>query len=136
MKYLIPLLLALTAQGTMWVVERGYGPDPRHRLDFVPSVGENGPLVLFIHGGAWSFGDKRMAAHMAAHVSARGYDFAAINYRLAPAVTVAQQAEDVAAAIVAVEGTHAQIFRRFGEPGHRATALTDAFVQRRFGAPR
>lgn len=265
------LMLALTAPAAAQTVERAYGRDARQRLDFTPAAAPGAPLVLFIHGGAWSFGDKRAAAHMAAHFHEAGYAFASVNYRLVPDSSVERQGEDVAAAlasllgdqglavdrdrivlighsagahlaalvgtdprylaahriavgaiagivlldgagydvprqmgaagpflrrmyvnafgtdeavqrrlsplthaaapnaaeflilhvagrpdsrgqsealaaalnaartpatVAAVDGTHAQIFRRFGEPGHRATALTDAFVQRRFGAPR
>ena len=36
------------------------------------------------------------------------------------------------AEVVSVEGSHADIFRRFGEPGHRATELTDAFAEALF----
>lgn len=96
------LLLVLAVPATAQTSERVYGPDPRQRLDFTPAEARGAPLVLFIHGGAWSFGDKRMAAHMARHYRARGCAFAAINYRLVPNATVGQQAEDVAAALASL----------------------------------
>lgn len=99
---LFALLLLLAAPAFAETSERAYGPDPRQRLDFTPAEARGAALVLFIHGGAWSFGDKRMAAHMARHYHARGSAFAAINYRLVPDVTVAQQAEDVAAALASL----------------------------------
>lgn len=99
---LFALLLLLAAPAFAQTSERVYGPDPRQRLDFTPAVARGAPLVLFIHGGAWSFGDKRMAAHMARHYHARGCAFAAINYRLVPNATVEQQAEDVAAALASL----------------------------------
>src|SRR6185295_12265543 len=81
-------------------VEIAYGGDARQRLDFTPAAGQSGaPLVLFIHGGAWSLGDKAMAGHMAAHFHERGYAFASVDYRLVPDADPHQQAEDVAAAI-------------------------------------
>ena len=80
-------------------VEITYGGDARQRLDFTPAPGPRAPLVLFIHGGAWSAGDKTMAGHMAAHFHARGYAFASVNYRLVPDADPRQQAGDVAAAI-------------------------------------
>ncbi|HKR25458.1 MAG TPA: alpha/beta hydrolase [Allosphingosinicella sp.] len=101
MKKLLLLLLLLAAPAAAQT-EHAYGNDPRQRFDFTSGGVRDGPLVVFIHGGAWSFGDKRIAAHMAAHFRARGYAFAAINYRLAPAVTVGQQAEDVAAALASL----------------------------------
>jgi arylformamidase len=96
------LFLLLAAPAAAQSVERAYGADPRQRFDFTNGGVRDGPLVVFIHGGAWAFGDKRIAAHMAEHFQERGYSFAAINYRLAPAVTVGQQAEDVAAALASL----------------------------------
>jgi acetyl esterase/lipase len=80
-------------------VEIAYGGDPLQRLDFTPAARGAAPLVLFIHGGGWRRGDKRMAARMAAHFHGRGYAFASINYRLAPDATVDQQGADTAAAL-------------------------------------
>ena len=37
------------------------------------------------------------------------------------------------AEIVSVDNSHAEIFRQFGQPGHRATELTDAFAATLFG---
>jgi acetyl esterase/lipase len=80
-------------------VEIAYGGDARQRLEFTPAARPEAPLVLFVHGGAWSLGDKAMAGHMAVHFQARGYAFASVGYRLVPDVDPRQQAEDVAAAI-------------------------------------
>jgi arylformamidase len=103
-RILLALLLLLAAPAFAQTAERAYGADPRQRLDFTPGVRADAPLVLFIHGGAWSFGDKRIAAHMARHFHARGYAFASINYRLVPDVAVEQQADDVAAALASLIG--------------------------------
>jgi acetyl esterase/lipase len=80
-------------------VEIAYGADARQRLDFTPAARPGAPLVLFVHGGAWSMGDKAMAGHMAVHFHQRGYAFASVNYRLVPDADPRQQAQDVAAAI-------------------------------------
>lgn len=96
------LLLAFSVPLAVQAAERAYGGHPRQSMDFTPAASDRAPLVLFIHGGAWAFGDKSAAAHMAAPFHARGYAFAAINYRLVPDVTVAQQAGDVAAALAAL----------------------------------
>lgn len=85
-------------------VELAYGADPRQRLDFTPAPARGAPLVLFIHGGGWRRGDKRIAGHMAAHFHSRGYAFAAINYRLVPDSRPDQQAADVAAALARLLG--------------------------------
>lgn len=109
MRPLLALLLAcfiavpLAAQRTSsppGMTEIAYGAAPRQRLDFIPAAASHrAPLFVFIHGGAWAFGDKGMAAHMAVHARAQGYAFAALNYRLVPNADPRQQAEDVAAAI-------------------------------------
>jgi arylformamidase len=98
------LLLLAAAPAFAQTVEQPYGPDVRQRLDYTPAERADAPLVVFIHGGAWSFGDKRIAAHMARHFHARGYAFASVNYRLVPGATVDQQADDVAAALASLIG--------------------------------
>src|SRR5437868_5661795 len=77
-------------------VEIAYGGDARQRLEFTPAARPGAPLVVFIHGGAWSMGDMAMAGHMAAHFHARAYAFASVDYRLVPDANPQQQAEDVA----------------------------------------
>ena len=80
-------------------VEIAYGGDARQRLEFTPATRPGAPLVLFVHGGAWSMGDMAMAGHMAVHFHDRGDAFASVDYRLVPDANPQQQAEDVAAAI-------------------------------------
>ncbi|MDP9421522.1 MAG: alpha/beta hydrolase [Pseudomonadota bacterium] len=82
-------------------VEHAYGADPKQRLDLVRPAGvTKAPVLLFIHGGGWSIGDKRhAAAPKAKHFTAKGWAFASANYRLVPQATVEQQAADIASAI-------------------------------------
>ena len=78
-----------------------YGSDTAQTLDLWPS-GKPGktPLVVFIHGGGWSIGDKRTGVgEKDTHFVANGYAFASLNYRLVPKVTPAEQAQDVANAL-------------------------------------
>ena len=83
------------------MVEIAYGPDPLQRLDLTEAAGnKRPPLVVFVHGGGWSIGDKRQAiGAKAAHFIAAGYSFASVNYRLVPQATVEQQSADLASAI-------------------------------------
>jgi len=125
------LLLLLGAPALAGTSERAYGADPRQRLDFTPAAARGAPLVLFVHGGAWSFGDKRAAAHMAPHFHGRGYAFAAINYRLVPNASVEQQAHDVAAALASLLRDSAALGidrRRIVLIGHSAGAHLAALV--------
>lgn len=89
--------------------ELAYGADPKQRLDLlVPPNAKRAPLLLFVHGGGWSIGDKRTGAGVkAAHFSAQGWAFASANYRLVPQATVEQQAADIAAAIAWARGNAA-----------------------------
>lgn len=81
--------------------EFAFGADPKQRLDLVKPAGvAKAPVLLFIHGGGWSIGDKRhAAAPKAKHFTAKGWAFASANYRLVPQATVEQQAADVASAV-------------------------------------
>ena len=81
--------------------EFAYGADPKQRLDLVkPASVARAPVLLFVHGGGWSIGDKAHAAgDKARWANAQGWAFASANYRLVPQATVEQQAADVASAI-------------------------------------
>jgi len=83
-----------------WREER-YGADPKQVLDLaLPAGSGKAPLLLFVHGGGWSIGDKRTGAGVkGAHFLKEGWAFASINYRLVPQASVEQQAADVASAV-------------------------------------
>jgi arylformamidase len=79
-----------------------YGSDPLQALDlWAPRGAKSAPLVLFVHGGGWKRGSKETAGSrtLPGHLTAQGYAFASINYRLVPDATVEQQAADVAASL-------------------------------------
>jgi acetyl esterase/lipase len=82
-------------------VEHAYGADPKQRLDLVkPSGIAKAPVLLFVHGGGWSIGDKAHAAgDKARWANGKGWAFASTNYRLVPQATVESQAADVASAV-------------------------------------
>jgi acetyl esterase/lipase len=83
---------------------RGYRP---LRLDLYrqPAVTTPQPLVMFIHGGAWSFANPRVGAafrnfpSILAALAERGYVVASIEYRLSGEARFPAQSEDVAAAL-------------------------------------
>jgi arylformamidase len=82
--------------------ELAYGGDAKQRLDFVAPKAAAGPvpIVVFIHGGGWSVGDKSYGdATKATYFTGRGYAYASLNYRLVPNVTVEQQGADIASAL-------------------------------------
>jgi acetyl esterase/lipase len=82
------------------VQEIAYGADPHQCLDlYVPNQAAAGPLVVFVHGGGWSVGDKAIDAALGTWLAAAGFVVALTNYRLSPAVQHPAHVEDVAQAI-------------------------------------
>jgi arylformamidase len=87
-----------------------YGRDPMQDLDFWRARGAKAPLIVFVHGGGWSSGDKSwFGSEMPAHFLTRGYAFASLGYRLVPDVTVEQQVQDVADAVGFLVGQAEQL---------------------------
>ena len=93
------------------VREYDYGADAAQKLDFVPAAGAaKAPLLVFVHGGGWSIGDKRGAeAAKAEHFTHEGWAFTSLNYRLVPGATVEQQAADIASALAWLRGHAAEL---------------------------
>ena len=78
------------------------GAGKRHLLDvYVPRGGTSGaPVLLQIHGGAWTIGHKRQQAlPLMNHLAARGWVCVAANYRLSPKATFPEHLIDVKLAI-------------------------------------
>ena len=70
----------------------------RQKLDlYVPNEGENLPLIIWVHGGAWLGGSKERYAPMEYLKS--GYAGASIGYRLSQHAIFPAQIEDVKAAV-------------------------------------
>ena len=70
----------------------------RQKLDlYVPDTGENLPLIIWVHGGAWRGGDKTHYVRM--EYLTTGYAGASINYRLSQHAIFPAQIEDVKAAV-------------------------------------
>lgn len=57
------------------------------------------PVVIVIHGGGWTGGDKRDIPELSEYLASRGYIVANIGYRLAPKWGFPSAQHDVAAAI-------------------------------------
>lgn len=93
------------------------GPDAdpaKHRLDlFMPPEGAKFPTVVWIHGGAWKEGDRRLYDRLGKRFAEAGVGLAAISYRLSPAVKHPEHARDAARAFAWV---HANAARHGGDP--------------------
>jgi len=101
-------------------------------LDIYESKGSSGfPVMIFVHGGAWSLGDKSQVDLKPKFFVQSGFIFVSVNYRLSPAYPFPAQAEDVASAVAWV---HANIAKHGGDPakiflmGHSAGAHLVALV--------
>ncbi len=108
----------------------------KHLLDlYLPARGRSFPLVIFVHGGAWTRGDK--AAYSNAYqqlgeaISNRGMGVAVINYRLSPEVVHPEHARDVARAVAWLY-SHSEEYgwsrNRLFLVGHSAGAHLSALV--------
>jgi acetyl esterase/lipase len=78
----------------------GKGADERkHQLDlYLPDGVKNYPVVLFIHGGAWSSGDRKLYGGLGRAFARNGVGAAIASYRLSPKVTHPAHVQDVARA--------------------------------------
>ena len=79
-----------------------YGSDQRQKLDVYapPNIPQNGaPVLLWLYGGGWRSGDKRLFEHLGRAFAHRGVITVAVNYRLTPQVTHPGHVKDVALAI-------------------------------------
>jgi acetyl esterase/lipase len=96
--------------------------DPiKHKLDLYLPVGRRDyPVVLFVHGGGWSHGDKKfwfdLYGRLGRGLAEKGIGVAVTNYRLAPQTKGLDQARDVARAF-------AWLHRNIRKFGGRADAL-------------
>jgi acetyl esterase/lipase len=91
---------------------------PSQKLDlYLPKTGRNLPVIIFIHGGAFSMGDKRQWIAYELGYLAQGYALASINYRLSSEAVFPAQIEDGKAAVRWLRA-HATIYRL--DPNHFA----------------
>jgi len=113
--------------------------DEKHRLDlFLPEAPVGWPVLVFVHGGGWTTGDKSLRVggrdvygNIGRFYAARGIGAAVISYRLQPGVEWTAQVDDVARA---VQWVHQHIGAYGGDPaalflaGHSAGAQLAAHV--------
>jgi acetyl esterase/lipase len=91
----------------------------RHRLDLYLPTGARGyPVLVFVHGGSWRFGDRlgflNLYDGLARRLAAQGWGVVLVRYRLAPHTKHPGQAWDVARA---VGWTYRHVGRYGGDAG-------------------
>ena len=154
MRPLFVILVMVLSQGLLGagsairvVSDLAYLPDAsqKHRLDlYLPTGREGEPLVVFVHGGAFMYGDRQDYGDVGKALASQGLATAVVSYRLFPETNADGSTQDVAAAtawaiahasqygfdrrnvflaghsagaqIVALIGTHAGYLRRSGLP--------------------
>jgi acetyl esterase/lipase len=81
----------------------GEGGSPEQRLNLFFPDSPGWPVLIFVHGGGWTAGNKDMTAggadvygNIGRFFASHGIGVAVINYRLLPQVSWREQIEDVA----------------------------------------
>jgi arylformamidase len=78
-----------------------FGDDPLQTFDLFPARANRG-LMVFIHGGYWRSRDKSEFSFIALPYADAGISTAFINYRLCPAVSIADIVDDCRNAIACI----------------------------------
>jgi arylformamidase len=69
-------------------LDRSYGPGDRHRYDLFFAHSAGAPLVVYVHGGYWQWGDRPLYSFLAEGLNANGLTVAVPSYSLCPTVSV------------------------------------------------
>ena len=84
-----------------------YGNHERHKVDiYIPeNPQKNSGVILLIHGGGWSNGDKSDYKNEAEFYASSGYICAAMNYRfVTEKINVFNELDDITSALNAIKG--------------------------------
>ncbi len=93
--------------------DQGKGAELQTLDIYAPRGAQKLPVLIYIHGGGWSRGDKREVGAQPKLFNEQGVVFVAVNYRLAPEVKYPTNINDIAAGIGWVR---ANIDRYGGDP--------------------
>jgi acetyl esterase len=112
------LMRPLQASRDGIAVERdlSYGADPLQKLDlWRPSEPGPAPIVVFVHGGGFTRGDKKDYDNIPAYFARHGMLGVNVNYRLAPKIKWPAATLDVGSAIAWLKDNAAA---HGGDPNH------------------
>ena len=110
-----------------------YAAGPHHTMDVYQPVDATGPapVIVFLYGGGWRDGDKKIYRFLGQALASRGYVVAIPDYRQFPEVKFPAFLEDNVAAVAWV---HAHVAEYGGDPaklflmGHSAGAYNAAML--------
>lgn len=81
-----------------------YGENKRQSLDiYMPYGGGKYPVIFFVHGGAWSSGERKEYKNFGCFYARNGYVTILIDHRLSPDVSHPEHIKDVAKAFAWVK---------------------------------
>ena len=77
-----------------------YGDHPRQTLDLyrAAELREDAPTIVFVHGGGWNDGNRKMYKFIGDSFAKEGFDVVVPNYRLHPEAVYPSVVEDTALA--------------------------------------
>lgn len=107
--YILPVLLLIIAFASYYFLSIDkkqykkisnitYGENGQ-KLDLYTPKGTNIPVILYVHGGGWSGGNKENVSAKPIFFTKNGYAFISINYRLHPKASYEEMAQDVVTAL-------------------------------------
>lgn len=88
----------------------------RHKLDLYLPANKGFPVLVYIHGGGWSKGDRKSFEKQGQMLAAHGIGVASVGYRLSPQVKHPVHAQDVAKAF-------AYVYKNIGKYGGKTDQL-------------
>ncbi|OTG81707.1 alpha/beta hydrolase [Acinetobacter sp. ANC 4648] len=107
-----------------------YGLKARQRLDlYISEHTTSKPLIVFVHGGAWTHGDKSAYKFVGEAFTRFGYDVAVMNYHLAPQHKFPSYIDDLAIALSYLESQQSKLgisTQKIALMGHSAGAFNIA----------
>ncbi|HBC07725.1 MAG TPA: alpha/beta hydrolase [Rhodospirillaceae bacterium] len=108
-----------------------YGPGPDEVMDLFPARASGAPVLVFLHGGAWTRGDKVNESHLAPALIAAGAAVVAVNFSLAPGASLDDIADQCRRAVAWVHAHAADLNADAGRlivAGHSSGAHLTAMM--------
>src|SRR5262245_61972950 len=91
-----PSLEAVLGKDTVAKKDVAYGKDDKQKLDvYSPKDAKGLPVVVYVHGGEWTKGDKAEVSYKPKFFTENGVVFVSVNYRLSPAAKHPAHVSDV-----------------------------------------